>query len=857
MKSFVRFKFRFIVLSALLGLLISALFSVGGFTLAYANSKDSIDLDVAHPRSSVEIKELLSPVDAFYWNGNIAIVQSNSLLIYKDGAYLDPITLLSPQQVKSLGDDYVVVSQDGSLYTVDLNTHAVSALKYGADDKVVGCNNFDCNDDYIVTAYSQDLKIYSHNGTSVDTPVNFEDQTDLSSPVSINGKGEIFYVHNGKLSKCHVTDKTETVISNDKPTAILSDDNHIYYVYNNDVIKMDTDGQNKTVLSVSNKNADYDLGNLYTPTSISFKGENLLITDKTIEAVQEFSITSSETLEFTGFAIAKDKTAFNRTGDTAKAIDTYKNKIAVLDDFKLTVITKGDELLYDNFLQSALGDVDSITFGTDKILVYKSGTSSSQVRVVNLKDKTISTPLNIDGKITDVCFKNGKFYVCSFVASNVFVHVSSEEDLNFVDYCSLTNAYDVVSKPNEYPVMTVASDDTLYITHPAENKIYSFKNGSGVSLPVYTANGVIGLDTDLSGNLFCLYNDKVTFVHDDQIYTADLTLNSASSSDVTGFAIDENLSSVYFTIDALEGIFSTEELPIFAINKIITPDFKTKDSFASINDFKTYTTTQTYVDVVSPLLLSNGDYGFDLIVTEKCLNNEYLLICDAPLTVSFSGYTNTIDYCILAGHDINGDNAFIIANKLSLVDTTTILPSPITTAYVFSNVNMYYLPIISIENTFCLEDNDAPIRLTKGTELTVYSIVEFLDKEFYFASVSVSGIVKNGFIPKNFTVEQFESTVKPTNYSLEKIRAKTVAFDENGAELITFDEITTVRVYKITNDTADIEYFDNGVWVKGRIHIENIITDQNVYVRNAIIIIILTASAVATSLFFILRKKKS
>ena len=121
-------------------------------------------------------------------------------------------------------------------------------------------------------------------------------------------------------------------------STMVSHDGYIYFIANKHVYRLNTADWNLSTLS-SQTDSSFDLGYLRSPSNLSFKGENLLISDPETGAVQEFRVENNK-LVWTGFAIAKNKTAFNRITDKAFDIERYGDLLAVLSEQKITVISQ-------------------------------------------------------------------------------------------------------------------------------------------------------------------------------------------------------------------------------------------------------------------------------------------------------------------------------------------------------------------------------------------------------------------------------------------------------------------------------------------------------------------------------------
>ena len=820
-------------------------------TVAKAETTDSVYLESVLPESKMENYALSSPVDACFFDGSMAVVHTNELVVYTGGEYKTPISLVSPQQVKRLNDDYLVVSQDGSIYCVSLSDLSVTGLTYGSNVSV-GCNYFDCNENYIVTAFSNNINLYSHDGLNVSAPTSFVNQIDPSTPISINDKGEIFYVHNDSLYKCTVSDRTETFMSDDKPTAILANDDFVYMISNGKIVRITTDGLTRVEYTLNDLHKDYDLGNLSNPVSLSFKGENLLIADSSKNAVQEFAINGSS-LEFTGFAVASKKTAYNRIGDSAKALDVNGDLTAVLDDFKLTVIkTQNGVKSYKNYLQSALSNPSDICLGETLIALYTK--NASDLSFVDLEKDQVLPTVSVDGKISDVSYKNGVFYIA--LISNANVSVLSCDGTSVTTLYAFENAYDAVYAPEKTPIIS-ADTDVIYITNPVKNAIYKVAKENGeykeTLVPVFTADGIEKIEVDFNGDLFCYKKGEIVFTDGTSIYTAPVKIGDSVATNVVDFAMSKTDKSVYFIANGFEGLYATDDLPNFAVSSLSTTEYITKGSSANLLNYKTYAVSTSTILSVNPVV-STDKHVFTASTIEPTLDKEYLEICTISHVESLGAYQKTAKFSVLAGQTAKGLNATFIAKTDCLSETTFVIGANQEKAYIITDVNAYYFPIISIEDTYVLTDNGANIRLAKGTKISPEYRTTFLDKEFFYCNVEIDGNTVYCFVPVNFTVEVLDQNVVTKTYTLEKVKACKV-YDQDGNEKIALENGSEVRLYSVKDGKALIEYFEDGIWKHGYVEDSMIIKTPNTAIRNALIIILMTASVVATSIYFIVRKK--
>jgi hypothetical protein len=379
--------------------------------LAKADGVDTVISSSVLPQSEVENYDLdlNPPIDAFYWDDKFAIIAdnfSNNLIVYQNGIFQTK-NLISPKQVRKLGENKLVISQNAALYSLDLNDLDAAPEKLkgtgtsGIED--LGMETFDVNDNYIVTAVSTFVNVYKYNA---DTPSDWQAQVggaNTDTPISINDKNEIFLVSDNCLKKYTYNPETKelgytSTISHLNPSAILADNDNVFYIVGNKIYRNLTSGTSadEQLLTVLDVNKDFDLGNITSPVSLAFKNGNLLISDNAVKAVQEFKVdTKNNQLIFTGFAIAKNKTAFNRIGVNAFDIERSKNKTAVLDDNKLTVIEENESgKIFKNFLlKNNLKAIKGFAFGNDEIVCF----ADTSLVKIDLKTNAISAPKEISG----------------------------------------------------------------------------------------------------------------------------------------------------------------------------------------------------------------------------------------------------------------------------------------------------------------------------------------------------------------------------------------------------------------------------------------------------------------------------
>ena len=173
MKRFYLRKLKSLVVLALTALLAAC---SAGLLLVHSQKSevmaDQLTEEFFLPSSNLEYFELTAPIDVYHDNGVTAIVESQELTVYKDGAFTEIGGIFSNLgQVSRFDQNTLVVSDKGSLYKIDLSTlNSKSLITYsnGGVNEAVGATYFDHNATHLVTSYSTIVFVYDfdENGVS-------------------------------------------------------------------------------------------------------------------------------------------------------------------------------------------------------------------------------------------------------------------------------------------------------------------------------------------------------------------------------------------------------------------------------------------------------------------------------------------------------------------------------------------------------------------------------------------------------------------------------------------------------------------------------------------------------------------
>ena len=175
------------------------------------------------------------------------------------------------------------------------------------------------------------------------------------------------------------------------------------------------------------------------------------------------------------------------------------------------------------------------------------------------------------------------------------------------------------------------------------------------------------------------------------------------------------------------------------------------------------------------------------------------------------------------------------------------------TSYIATDVNCYFLPIISQNAEFAMTTT----RLAKTTAINVKKQVEFLGADYYYAEFTLNNLIYKGYIPCDFTVDVLTDDFEWEQFSLESVNKTSVYKQADMQEkVMELKQDTTVRVLEKNDNVCKIAYKNGNVWEIGYIYSNKIINHPQIAIRNILIILAVVACISGTLTYFLLRYKK-
>lgn len=827
---------------ALIALSISLFFAAAVLPRADAFADEESSSRAVLPYDELEYTALSSPRDACYISGNYAVIEGQTIRVFpKNGESYVISDFRSLKQIKFFNENTLFASDDGSVYSFDLSGETP------VKTRVAGGSFFDFNNDYLITVYGNKLTVYNMADKSV-----YDDSVEIANdvyPIAINSNNEIFY-HSGssyiKMFKYEIRTKQNAEhadVSLAPPSKMIANDLCIYFVSAGGVYYLPAKNAEKAE-KFSVPPCEFDLGNVLAPEGLSFKGENLLVTDYAQSAVQEFR-TDGNTLVFTGFAITSGKTAYNRIGKTAYDVQRYGNKVAVLDANKLTVINAGnggddfDRYSEDNFVNMLMAEEKRPAFfALGESTVLTSDNAASSIKGYGEISET-AEPVSISGienTIKSVCYQSGYYYVLSTDSLSSYVYKISEKGFEFSG--EPITFYGVFSADR----MCADVYGNVYIA----DANFVYKNSSADRFPCAGAKKIAA---DLAGVLYGVSDGQIKYYKPtgsgesgEWVTAADL-----EQTNIKSFGLYFDKTDVYFVTEGTEFLYKTDALRNVAIDSATVPENFLDRTAAKASEEKTELEYYTVKDGANLYYANHAGEKFTFLgIAEK--ENEYILVGKAAVNDA-TGKTLTL-YALAA------QNGVVLADASLTEKSDKNFDTALQKAYTATNVNLYHLPIITENDAFTALINGKTLRLNKGTVILPQSKTEFLGIDYYYVSVTYAGESYCGFIPLSFTVETLYENPDKDEYTLKTVSSAKIYSDEKlTEELAELENGTSVRVYSIKDGVAKIAYETAEGYVFGYIDAKRIKDEANLAVRNILISLAVITSVCGTATYFILRKK--
>lgn len=789
-------------------------FIAAGLMFFPSASKGFADVtDVILPAKEYEYYELNSPLNAYCDEQVAAVTESNRLIIFYNGETHILGDRTSLNQVKRYSGEELIFSDNGSLYIYSLSTgETVNAKDVIAAG--VGGSYFDYNGTFLITAFSSSMQIYGK------TTQNTIEGIQQLTPVAINSDA-VFYIKGNAIYKTMLSDvlaEPEIIYSEVNPSAMIANDSYLYYIKEGNIHRITLESKADTVLTAAE--TPFDLGKISHPEGLSFKGENLLVTDSDGNCVQEFYV-NGDILEFTGFAIANGKTAYNRFSHVT-SINKFGDRFVATDADKMTVVslTDGfDGYGKEYFANRFLGAAPDFFAAGKTAVVYSLNNVVKAFRYGSDAEETLKTLATVK----DVFYSNGNFYIAANNGADTTILTVNETDF--------AHSEKKIVGVTANAVFTDCMGD-LYFA----DDLHVYKTDKDTVLCARDLTSQFSFD--LAGNIFALKSGRI--VRFDGTGFSEVFVSPYG--DITAYALSSDEKTVIYSVDGNDFIYKTETLGNADFGSCVKAGGFALDE-NSPAELKLYTVSDGYP--VYGVNLSDESFVFyDFLGNE----DEYALIGEITVGSDYS----SVSYYALAGN-----SGVVLTPAVAAQEKETAKTLSDKTVYVTTKVSAYILPVITKTDIFTLKDaENGVLRLEKGVKIHAEYYFTALGVDYLFGTVKINGSDTAVYVPANFTTDTRREDLVITAYTLEKVKACTVYLDPELTEILTeFEETTEVRLIERGADYLYVAFATQDGYETGYVDTRYLINEPNTTIRNVLAILALFTCLCGTATYFVLRKK--
>ena len=759
--------------------------------------------------------------------------------------------------------DYLIFQNYLRIYSLNISTGEVNSVVEAKDNSEENLSSytFDYNGEFFAVSTTEDIILYTISSDdkgkielkATSFKKSFTSTEDVyvalnSTTLFYNLGQSLFAVSLNDVKAGLNPDGKEVAMTSSSFTFLIADDSKLYYIANKNISYFDVNDFSKGS-NIAIKNSYFSkLGDISSPYSLSFYNGNVLVVDNLSNTIQEFS---TDTFEFTGKAVSTVQYADNRVNANSQSIGLYNKIMAVLTPTKVQLIDTITKKFTDiNFTTI---NPTMIAIGKEMVVIA----NQNNIEYINYKNFDANKPnwthISVKENIYACDYQNDSFHFIS--ADNGKYSLMSFDEVNF----ELKTTSISVNEPGfiaEGSKLAVDLDNNVYIYNNPNTAIKKFKlkDGAYTKIKDFTVTSSLGIDTDLFGNLFSLSTGNTLCKIDsetDEISTyklnvsENLTKYASVTSSANAFALNYDDSTVYFIFAGQSFVLSTKSLTNLAIDNISAPTISelipTNEN--GKNDVKKVVVTgkNVYsVDFPNDNAKSSHNY-FTYNERYQATDLEYIV----------AGETDKF-YILIATDEV----ALIKKTDLDLTNGTTISDSDKSVMYVSTNVNLYYYPVTSYDNHYCVKLDNNPVRFNVGQKLDVLGELTVNGVNYYYVQTTFNQTNLLGYVPVSFLSDYLADNKELSNMQHVKVERGAVVYADGLTTVITvFDEETIVRAFESKDGYTKIAFNINGEEMIGYVKTDSIIVKKDNTVRNALLIIIASVALALTSIYLIHKKK--
>lgn len=725
------------------------------------------------PATYEEYCELTQLMDVYYDEGMTVLSEKDKIWVSRGNGFTAfETTQKNVKMARRFGND-VLVQDDMILYRYS-SANGTSEQLTDTDGNVINGNNFALNNRYLAITTNTNVKIYEI------TPTGFAPYLTIPTtagrdniPLFITETSDLFYhiKSTGILFQLNLDTNREEVYSlrgsGEEMSAMHVRDGNVYYIMNTTVSRFNLESKtNEIILTAVNGKK---MGATNTPIGLTFRGENLLIADTGLNAVQEFAPDENGIWRYTGFSITGENAGENRISGATDVAYANGNVYLLDGNGELLIIGKdGSQTDYRRINLGAKLTFTPVKLETDGNSVLLAGVTEAAFYRVETNELLAAS--FTQSMIYDVSYANGVYYLLG--GDRVVAYdAESFNPTNFVTALTV----------GEKSLIAADVDNNLFLYNSTDHVVTHYDAHGFLTAVAYNLpEEAFSIGTDLNGNLFALAANNIVYSFKDGKTTTTALRTRLPQANARSMCMAFDAKEVWFVYENAGYALTCSELDNDSITTIAAPALTLTDR------------TRT-----------DGE------ITIRTVNEgENLYEMDFPTEPTFSYLSHfhsveTVEYVKIA--ETQGFEVLLHDEKLYLAKVKHVSPvnrqteaSTQTKAYVVTSAYLYYYPIV--EPLYQLTNMK---KMEAQTKVALLGELELNGKSFCYVEWTDGTETVSGFLLKSFTTERYSG------------------------------------IY-------DGETFTDGTKQPGA---ENAL-------RNALVFILVGLSVCATSLYFVLRRKR-
>lgn len=707
----------------LIFLMIAAAASVP-FAAANADTETNAAARPFLPATYEEYCELEELMDVYYDEGMTILSENDKVWVSRGNGYT---AYEAPQKNVKMARRFqndVLVQDSLVLYRLSLSDGTFTQVE-DTNGSPITAGNFSLNDRYLAVTTNTDIRVYritEAGFTPVRTVTTGAGRDNI--PVYVTDANFLYYhINADNLIYWKDLDANEggelQLRTSEEIKALHVRDGVVYYIMNTSVLSFDL--SQKITDTVLTAEGTQKIGTVHSPISLAFRGENLLVADSGINAVQEFAPAGDGNWRYTGFAITGSGRGENRISGAADA--AYAGGTVYILDGNGEILAVGAGGAQTDYRRIAPGE--KLTFSPVKIETDGKTillADAVQAAFYNPETGELTPAAAVRSPLYDIAYANGMYYILS--GDRVIAY-----DAETLSPVSLITSLAV----GENSLIAADVDRNLYLYDSGTETVVRYgEDGPPTARSYQLPEAAISIGADLNGNLFALCADNRVYSFREETASAVITTDlPAANARAMCMAFDS--ATVWFVYDGAGYMTACDSLGNDNIQSVAAPALTLTEASRADGALALRTVTE-------------GKNLYEMNYSAEASFFAYVSLARADGTTEFLSVAETDGFEVLLFQD-----QLYLAKKahVSPVGRQT-TETEGTKAYLITSAYFYYYPIV--EPAYQLS---GMAKLPVQTEIRLYGEITLNGRDYCYAGYADGGTEIRGFLPKSFVTEHY------------------------------------------------------------------------------------------------------